>query len=239
MTKIIDIYGVLPEVFTATAIHAAYKKTATRRTIERTLRRYESSGAITKLKRGLYAKTTANQFSVALQVYIGYIGFSSALYLHGLKTELEANVYVCTHKAGKAVSFMNMRIVPINMGTFLHGTMMLKDVVVSTYAKTIFDMFYKPKYANFFDLFRALNHRPMVKEELLELLDYLKDADISTIRRAGYILDSRTPQWFVEKVRKMSKKSGTSFLLHNITSNFNGKWRIYDDADVIRWSNAV
>ncbi len=238
MTKIIDIYEALPEVFSVIAIHAVYKD-MTKRTIERAMRRYEREGTITRLKRGLYARTTANQFSVAMDIYIGYIGFSSAMYIYGLKTELEANIYVCTSKAEKPVSFMNTRITPVNMGTLLYGTRMLNDVVVSTYAKTIFDMLYKPKHANFFDLFRALNQRPLEKTDLYELLGYLRDADISTIRRVGYILDKRTPKWFVEKVRNMSSKRGTSFFFHNTAANFNSKWRIYDDANVIGWSNAV
>ena len=238
MAKIIDIYNMLPEVFSVSKIHAVYRD-MTKRTIERAMERYEKEGAITRLKRGLYAKATANQFSVAMGVYTGYIGFSSALYLFGLKTELETNMHVCTSKAEKTVSFMGTRIIPINMGKFLYGTRMLNDVVVSTYAKTIFDMLYKPKYANFFDLFRALNQKPLEKAELYELLGYLIEADISTIRRVGYVLDKRTPMWFVEKVRKMSGKKGTSFFLHNTAANFNSKWRIYDDANVIRWSNAI
>ena len=232
-------FGSLPDIFDARNVKLALKRRASARSVNRALERYVGEGLLVRLKNGVYAKASANQFAVADYLYRGYVGFSSALYLHGLKTEVEDRVMVCTRKKAAARKFGGVTLVPVFFSDFLYGTETLDGVVVSTYAKTLFDMLYKPAYADFFDFYRAINRKGPGREVWTDLLQYLKRANLTTIRRAGYALEGKAPDWFTRKLSELNAMRGKSFFARKRLANFSRKWRIYDDANVRRWKDAV
>jgi predicted transcriptional regulator of viral defense system len=235
----LDGFGSLPDIFDARSVKLALGGRTSSRSVNRALRKYVDERLLVKLRNGVYAKTSANQFAVADYLFRGYVGFSSALYLHGLKTEVEDRVMVCTRKKYTARKFGRVTLTPVFFSDFLYGTETLGGVVVSTYAKTLFDMLYKPAYADFFDFYRAINQRAPGREAWAELLLYLERANLTTIRRAGYALDGKAPDWFTKKLSGMSAKVGKSFFARKKLVNFSRKWRIYDDANIMRWKDAV
>jgi predicted transcriptional regulator of viral defense system len=238
MTKILDLYKRLPDVFSVKAV-ARELGTVSVRTIDRHISGYVKEGKVLKMKNGLYAKTSADQFDMALQLYKGYIGFSSALYLHRLKNEVEDYVYVCTEVAGTPTQFGGSIVVPVYLGRMCFGTTLINGVLVSTYPKTIFDMLYRPRYASFFDLYRAIRQRELSTRELDELIYYIERSNLSTIRRAGYALEGVVPEKFIGRLRRLNSSKGKSFFLNKRAANFNKEWSIYDDVGVRRWINAA
>jgi predicted transcriptional regulator of viral defense system len=239
MTTILDSFDRLPDMFDVRSVAAAMGKKADARGIDRTLGRYVGRRLLVRLKNGVYAKASANQFTVAVYLYGGYIGFSSSLYLHGLKTEVDDKVTVCTRKRVAARRFGGIRLVPVPFSDFLYGTETLDGVVVSTYAKTLFDMLYKPAYADFFDFYRAINQKRPSKEGWAELLQYLERANLTTIRRAGYVLEGKAPEELVKRLSGLDTKKGKSFFVHKRAVNLSKKWRIYDDVNIARWKDAI
>lgn len=239
MTKISDLYGMLPDAFSLDSAKKSLKDRIGPRSINRIIKGYMSEKLLVKLKNGHYAKASADIFAVANFVYRGYIGFSSALYLHGLKTELEDTITVCTGELGVPVYFMEVRILPVHFSELLYGTALVNGAIASTYPKTLFDMLYKPKYSSFFDFYRALNQKRPSEEEWRELFGYAKDANLATRRRAGYALERFAPRWFLKELSGLDSGKGKSFFSKKVSENFSKRWLIYDSSNIKRWENAV
>ncbi|MBU6391202.1 MAG: hypothetical protein KGI00_03270 [Candidatus Micrarchaeota archaeon] len=242
MTILINIDS-LPYVFRIGSIIKTSKGRLTRRRLGYLIGKLLDEKKLLKIGNGLYSKG-GNVFYIACYVYKGYIGLSSALYLHGLKTEVEGTVYVCTSSPRKGMRIMDSMLVPVNMSGLQYGTTELameeKRVMVSTYPKTVFDMLAKPRYANYFDMYRALNERHMEKEEWDELLYYAKSSSTTQIRRIGYAMEGIAPGRFTDELLKLSgRKPGASFFFRHKAVNYSMKWKLFDDLSVRRWLNAV
>lgn len=117
-------------------------------TLKTTLSRLNTNGKIIRLKRGVYSTNPlTDSFTCAQATFNGYLGFTSALYLHKLTTEYPFTVTVVTRQDSgskvfgqlvfKAVSLKEKAIGFENKGTY----------IVSTRAKTLFDCLYLPRYA--------------------------------------------------------------------------------------------
>ena len=117
-------------------------------TLKTTLSRLNKSGKIIRLKRGVYsANPMKDAFAAAQYTYSGYLGFSSALYVHKLIAELPFTIIVVTtYKSAlkvfgvyefKAVALKEKAIGFENIGT----------LTVSTRAKTLFDCLYLGRYS--------------------------------------------------------------------------------------------
>lgn len=243
MIKNINI-EMLPEVFRVEEMLKLSGRSLTRRRLTYAISRLLEDKKLIKVINGVYSKT-GNVFYIAYKLYGGYIGFASALYLHGLKTEVEPTVYLCTasHHA-KAVKILGSVIETVDMREMQYGTTLIdvmgRQVRVSTYAKTLFDMLDKPRYANYFDMYRAINMRPLKKEEWKELFYYSRNSSITTIRRIGYSMDGIAPSWFTKALHDISLRGyRTSFFFKHVAENYSGKWNLFDDLGTIRWRNAV
>lgn len=237
MVQNVSYYRELPELFIGSNLARALN--LGKRKLNRVLNGLVLDGTIVKLRNTVYARADSNQFAIAAELYGGYIGFSSALYLHGLKTELERIVRVCVSEREKPAYFKNVKLLPIQINGQLYGTELLNGILVSTYPKTIFDMLLKPKHADFFDMYRALNTRAFKESEWRELFYYATGANLSTVRRLGFVLGGRAPGWFTKALEQLNRHSGKSFFRSRKRINFDTKWRVYDDINVKRWENAV
>jgi predicted transcriptional regulator of viral defense system len=197
-----------------------------------------TEGSMLRLKSNVYAKRAANPFYVASVAYGGYIGFSSALYLLGLKEEVEETVFVCVNSSRKRLNFLNRSFVPVNVSRMFYGTAMVEGVLCASFPKVVFDMFYRPRHASFFDLYRALNRRPLSREEWRLVLEYVKSSNIATARRLGYALEGRAPEWFTGALKKLSTAKGKASSFMKPGGRFINRWKLYDDIDIKRWENA-
>ncbi len=240
MTKLVDLYKMLPDTFKLDAVFSQLSSKVSRRTINRQIKTFINTKKLVRLESNIYAKSTADRFKVAQYFYGGYIGFSSALYLYGLKNEVDDVVYVCIEEHMKARSISHTELKPIYLGRMCFGTVFLNNVLVSSYAKTVFDMLHKPKYANLFDLFRALRERTLSKKDLKELLYYVSIANnLSTTRRIGYSLDGIASEWFIKKLQKLNTRKGKSFFIRKRHVNLSKEWLLYDDVGIERWKYGI
>ena len=243
MYNIVNI-EMLPDIFNVGSVISLSRGQITRRSLSYAIARLLREKKLVKIKNGKYSKTV-DPFYVSAMIYNGYIGLSSALFMLGLKTEVEAEIYVCTEGGqGKATRFMDKTITPVNMSRQFYGASTVnydeRDVLVSTYPKTIFDMLSKPAYANYFDMYRAMNLKPLSKAEWKYLSYYLCNSSTSDIRRGGYATDGIAPQWFTRKLKRLSDiRMGVSFFFKHRAINYSPKWKLYDDIGMARWNNAV
>lgn len=117
-------------------------------TLKTTLSRLARSGAIVRLKRGVYsANPLRDIFACGQAVFGGYIGFSSALYLHGLIDETPFTVTVVTPAVSGSRSLGDFELLAVALGEKAVGFQRLGGLVVSTRAKTLFDCLYLPKHS--------------------------------------------------------------------------------------------
>ncbi len=243
MIKNINI-NILPEVFRVDDVIRLSDKGITRRRLAYAISKLLEDKKLVKVVNGIYSKT-GNVFYIAYKLHGGYIGFSSALYLHGLKTEVEPIVYVCTpSRHAKRIKILDSIIKAVNMSEQQYGTMLMDidgmEIRVSTYAKTIFDMLSKPRYADYFDMYRAMNIRKLNQEEWKELLYYAKNSSITDIRRIGYATDGIAPHWFTKELHGTSSKGyRASFFFKHKAENYIRKWDLFDDLRITRWRNAI
>lgn len=228
------LFRELPDVFSHRNLGAWVQK----RTAFRLIAEWERAGAIKKAGGRIYAKAGGDAYLVASQVFGGYISFSSALYVRGLKTETEKRIFVAVSSSKKPLLLSSVTIIPVCMRGFASGYDMVKrrghDIPVATVPKTLFDMCHRPKYADFYSMYRAMNWRPFAKEDWEGLLKYAKMAPLSTVRRMGYIVEGKAPEWFIQKLEKLNKLYGVSFL-YGKGGHYDKKWRIYDEQRVRRW----
>ncbi len=144
-------------------------------TLKTTLSRLSKSGKIIRLKRGVYsANPIRDAFAAAQHTYNGYIGFSSALYVHGLITELPFTVTVVTvnKSASKAFGMYEFRSVALKEKAI--GFENIDGLTVSTRAKTLFDCIYLERYSvergKLIDAYRVTR---LNREELKEFESYV------------------------------------------------------------------
>ena len=221
----------LPDVFTIKNMPFS------ERTNYRYLDEMLKKGHVVTIEKGLYAKKSASPYKVAFLYYMGHISFSSALYIHGLKTESEKKIYISVNRPKKRMVFQGLELIPVLFKKFLFSAQEIKGITVTTYPKTVFDMFHKPKYADFYCLYRALNWKPMAEDEWRELLKMAQMAPLSTVRRLGYGLEGKAPEWFIKELEKLNAPKGVSFFVPGVSEGYSKKWRIYEPNHIRRWIN--
>ncbi len=117
-------------------------------TLKTTLSRLSKSKKIIRLKRSTYSTNPLiNAFTSAQYIFNGYIGFSSALYLHKLITEIPFSITVVTRfKSGtKTIGEYEFRAVALKDKAV--GFSDIDGIVISTRPKTLFDCLYLEKYS--------------------------------------------------------------------------------------------
>ena len=232
------LYADLSPLFTYKNLSGVLSK----RGAHRMIGEWISSNYAVKLGRGLYAKTTSDAYYIASRGTGGYISFSSALYVARLKNETESQILVATPTKKKEIPLPGIRIVSVGMGEFFFGDKTVErsglPLRVATYAKTLFDMCHRPKYADFYCMYRAMNWKPFSSKDWKELARYCAMAPLSTRRRIGYIVDGKAPKGILRKIESLNSEKGISFL-YGKGGDYSAKWRIYDSEHVRRWIDEV
>jgi len=147
-----------------------------RSTLKTTISRLNRSGRILRLKRGTYSvKPPRDALTCAQQVFNGYLGFSTAMHVHGLITETPFTVFVVTSGVSGSREFGDYEFRAVALGSKAVGFEKNGNRVVSTRAKTLFDCIYLPRYAversKLIDAFRQAG---MTRQEWTEFDSYVK-----------------------------------------------------------------
>lgn len=162
------------------------------------LSRMVKKGWLTRLKRGVYqvnfpdSRAASDQFQAALDIFGGYLGFSSALYVYGAMDEYPSTIYVCT--ASKSVSKVlgeNAEIKAVAMGRRATGMIYFNGYFVSSKGKTLYDCFHIPKYSGgYSNILSAVPRLKLDGHDWDMFLFYIKRfGDGSFSRKIGFMLE--------------------------------------------------
>jgi predicted transcriptional regulator of viral defense system len=156
-----------------------------------------SKGYLYRLEKGLYLvqkipskePIIEDPYQIALNIFKGYIAFSSALRLYNLIEYEPFTIFVVMPNRSKRIVIGNYEIQAVSMGFRAEGLTLYKGIYISNLEKTIFDCFYKPQYSGGYQtITKALV--PNTRLNWKNLLYYFqKYSSASLCQRTGYILD--------------------------------------------------
>jgi len=145
-------------------------------TLKTLLCRLGKDGRILRVKRGLYsANPIMDPFRLGIALFGGYLAFTSALYIHGLITEVPFEVVVATPHLSKVktIGVHSYRAVAIAKKAV--GFEQKGPYLVSTPAKTLYDCLALPRYSVGNEkLLEAFAVRGLSGKEKEEFRQYLK-----------------------------------------------------------------
>lgn len=145
-------------------------------TLRTTLSRLGKAGKIIRLKRGTYAANPIRDvFAAAQETFNGYIGFSSALYVHRLIAEMPFAITIVTKNESESKVVGAYEVKAVAMGARAVGFVNVGGLTVSSRAKTLFDCIYLKRYSigqeKLIDAYRGARMSP---EEWEEFGSYVK-----------------------------------------------------------------
>lgn len=157
----------------------------------------EKKGYLYRIKKGLYLiqdirsdkqPLIKDPFKIALNLFKGYIAFSSALRVYGLIEYQPFTIFIATHNKSQEIKIGEYTIKAVNIGEKARSITLYNELYVSTLPKTFFDCFYKPQYSGGYEtLTKALYQ--VKRLDWHEFLVYFNSASSSLCQRTGYILD--------------------------------------------------
>jgi predicted transcriptional regulator of viral defense system len=201
----------------------------------------EAKKKLLRIKKGLYyvVRDGYDEFLVGQYLFDGYLGFSTALWLYGWKTEEPHVCYVVVRKGKNEKEIGRMIYKTVSLGRLAIGDCYIKRYRVSTKAKTFFDCFCKPKYAGGYDqIVYSLGRSDLSGEDWAEFTQFLKMYGSSSVKqRVGYVFSSagdksvKIPSEVIKEVKRMVNKPVVTVLDPSLsrTGKFDKKWKIYDN----------
>ena len=118
-----------------------------RDTLKTTLCRLAKTERVIRLRRGVYsANPVSDAYLAAQAAYGGYIGFSSALHLHGLAAEMPFTITIVTASVSARKAVGQYEFLAVALGEKAVGAVRLGKYCVSSRAKTLFDCLCLPRY---------------------------------------------------------------------------------------------
>ena len=204
----------------------------------------EKKGYLYRLKRNLYLvqkrpgenPTIENPYRIALALYSGYIGFSTALRQYDLIEYEPFTIFVITPEKSASVDIGNYTIQAVAMGKRAMGLTLHRGIYVSNVEKTFFDCFYKQQYSGGYEtITKALYEKKSLKWD--SFLGYFKMfASPSLCQRTGYVLDMMSKEmnfripntvivFFKKKIRGKTKLIPTS----PSRGKFSAEWKVLDN----------
>lgn len=216
------------------------KRMTSAQNLRQLLSSLERKKKLLRIKKGLYyvMKDGYDEFLIGQHLFNGYLGFSTALWLYGWKTEEPHVCYVVVRKGKKEKKIGRMIYRAVSLGNLAIGDCYIKRYRVSTKAKTFFDCFCKPKYAGGYDqILYSLGRADLNGEDWEEFTQFLKMYGSSAVKqRVGYILSSargrgKIPSEIIGAVKRMIDKPVVTVLDPSLRrgGEFDKKWKIYDN----------
>ena len=154
-----------------------------------------SKGYLHRLKKGVYLVQASpsdvpvikNQYKIALALFKGYIGFSSALRAYNLLDYAPFTIFVVTPNKSMEKKIGEHTFKAVAMGKKALGMTYYNDIYISSLPKTFFDCFYKPQYCGgYSSITKALHDVDLDWDEFIRYFEFASD---SLCQRTGYILE--------------------------------------------------
>src|SRR3989338_6473121 len=154
-------------------------------------------GLFFSLKKGVYAVqppftkkvVIEDPFYTAQSLFNGYIGFSSALYIHRLMDEIPFTVFISTKNQSLSKKIGEYEYKAVSLGDRFSGYIQKDNYLISNLPKTFFDCFYIPEYSGgYSNILRAMYRSNMTNEEWDEFLHYCEKEGGAFCQRIGYML---------------------------------------------------
>jgi predicted transcriptional regulator of viral defense system len=222
-----DIYGLFPSL-------RKYQ-------INKVCSSLSSKGYIHRLKKGVYlvqekpseTPTIEDPYPIALALFKGYIGFSSALKVYGLLDYEPFTIFVATQNKSASRSVGKYTFRSVAMGKKATGMTFHNEIYVSTLPKTFFDSFYKPQYAGGYStITKALYESNMDWNEFIRFFEL---ASSSTCQRTGYVLDMlrmethKVPKYVLTYLRSRIKNNTKLIPSSEAGGKYNRDWMVLDN----------
>jgi predicted transcriptional regulator of viral defense system len=210
-------------------------------------------GYFHKIKKGLYLinkepstlPTINDPFKIALNLYKGYLGLSSALRIHDLIEYEPFTIFLITNYKSVELNIGEYTFKIINFGDKAKYITNKKGYTVSTLEKTFFDCFLKSVYVNYSIITNALYNAKIDWDELIRIFKEFSSPSLR--QRTGYILDilkSNTNYKIPEKVLSFFQKNikNDTKLIPTLASKgkYYKKWKIIDNLgqdNILGWYN--
>jgi predicted transcriptional regulator of viral defense system len=164
------------------------------------LHRLKKKGWITSVRKGVYLRLPAvaakegkayveDPFSVALNIFDGYLAFHSALKVHGLSEYQPFTIFMATKSKSETLNLLKQyEIKAIKLGKRYTGFEKKDSYIVSSLAKTFFDCFFHPQYAGgYSEVLKSLHACEQIDWD--EFVSYFKRfGSASLCQKLGYLL---------------------------------------------------
>ncbi len=161
--------------------------------VSRVLGKLVKEGILFKIRRGVYSKhklESLDVFLLASTLFGGYLGFATACYLYKWLEYYPFEVHVVTKDRSGQFRVGDSMIEVVALKEKAVGSGRFKDYVVSTKAKTVFDIFYKPELiGGYRELVKVLYNADLLKKDWLEFKRFVEMFGTKSYRqRVGFIL---------------------------------------------------
>ena len=220
--------------------------------INKTCSSLSSKGYLYRLKRGTYllqekpfgadAPSIKNPYRIALTLFKGYIGFSSALRIYDLLDYEPFTIFVATQIRSASKSIGEYVFKAVAMGAIARGMTFHRGTYVSTLTKTFFECFYKPQYAGGYStITKALFESRLGWKEFM---GYFDTASSSLCQRTGYVLNmlgketGKVPKVVLTYLRKRIKNNTKLLPSGKSVGRYSRDWMVLDNLgkeNILSW----
>lgn len=224
-------------------------------TVRELLRAMTERGLIMRIKDGLYhlvpyevdSKNYFPNWHLVAEAIAGkkeyYIGFYSALDIHGLITQPSLVEQIVVHERIKPKSITSQKvkfeIITYNQKHFFgHKNTWIDDynkVMCSDIEKTIIDSLYKPEYSGGISEVTKALYKGIEKINSEKLLSYLDKFDAQVVyKRLGYLLDNMNLLPEIHKSLQKRIRNSYTYLDQSLQKQGKhiSKWKIIDNINV-------
>jgi len=169
-------------------------------------------------------------YKLALKIYPGYIGLTSALKYYNLIEYEDFTIFIITEKKYKTISLENYTLKYLPLKELCTG---FTGIRISTVEKTLFDCFLKIKYLNYSILTKAIYEAKDINWD--EFLKYFEKAPKSLSQKAGYILNlmKKETNYKVSNhiIKQLKSKVKCPVKLENNSkpSIYSREWKVQDN----------
>lgn len=171
---------------------------------------------------------------IALMIYPGYIGLSSALRKYNLLDYEDFTIYIITFNKSKTINLENYTFKYISMREKSIGFAEKDGLKISSLEKTFFDLFYLNRYASFDITTKAIYDSKNI--DWNNFLSYFKKFGTPLLcQKTGYILDmlknetkKQIPDFVIDYF-KSKIKIKAKLINKKLPSKFIKEWLIQDN----------
>ena len=211
-------------------------------TINKACSSLASKGYLYRLQKGAYivqkkpsgAPVIKDPYRIALTLFKGYIGFSSALKIYGLIDYEPFTIFVVTSNKSREIPIGEYVFKAVAMGKRAVGITYYNGVYTSTVAKTFFDCFYRPQYGGGYStITQALDG--VEGMDWGEFLQYFDLASDSLCQRTGYVLNmfdretQKIPVHVIDYFRKRIKNNTRLLPSGGGEETYSREWMVLDN----------